>query len=142
VLVAFVCTGNICRSPMAEGFAAAHHPSPAVAFVSSGTSAVNGVPASAKTIRVMADAGIALEGHLSQRLDRVAATEPDMIYTMTETQAAHVRRAHPGLASRVRLLDRDGRDIADPYGRSLEDYVMARDQIAVAVSRRAHEWAG
>jgi protein-tyrosine-phosphatase len=127
---------------MAEGFARTRHSAPGVAFVSCGTDAVNGIAASEKTLRVMADTGIALDGHASQGLGAVAVIDPDRLYTMTELQAAHVRRAHPRLASRVRLLDPDGRDIPDPHGRRLEDYLSARDQIAAAVSRRAQEWAG
>ncbi len=142
MLVAFVCTGNICRSPMAEGFARARHSSPGVAFVSCGIGAIDGVAASARTAQVMADAGIGLDDHLSRGLDEVAASQPDLIYTMTGVQAAQTRRQYPELAPRVRLLDPDGRDVADPYGLSLEHYVTARDQIAAALARRASDWGG
>ena len=140
MLVAFVCTGNICRSPMAEAFARARHRVSGVAFVSAGTAASPGVSASTHTIRVMADTGIDVTGHSTRDLDSVMAKEPDIVYTMTGAQATHIRTVYPGLADRVVLLNGDDGEIPDPYGQDVDTYRRARDVIASAVSRRAPDW--
>lgn len=140
MLVAFVCTGNICRSPMAEAFAGARHRVSGVTFVSAGTSASPGTPASSHAVRVMADIGIDVTNHSSRDLDSVMTEEPDIVYTMTGTQVTHVRNVYPDLADRVILLNGDGGDIPDPYGQNVETYRRARDLIASAISRRALDW--
>ena len=140
MLIVFVCTGNICRSPMAEGFARALRADGSVSFSSAGTHAVSGTSVSARAARVMRESGIDIGAHEATDLYSAAKADPDAVYTMTSPQAAYIRAVHPELAATVELLDPQGNDIADPYGRELADYRTARDLIEQAVRRRAEEW--
>lgn len=142
MLVAFICMGNICRSPMAEAFARTRHHASGVSFVSAGTAASRGLSASRGTVDAMAAAGISVNGHRTRALDDVMKQEPDLIFAMERTHVDVVRRAYPHLTDRVMLLDPDGKEVPDPYGRDYASYEAARDLIAGAVARRAPEWTG
>ena len=140
MLITFVCTGNICRSPMAEGFARASRPRGPITFASAGTHAVAGTPVSARATSVMGEKSIDISAHVAAGLHEAAGRVSDVVYVMTAAHAAYIRAAYPQLAEKVALLDPDGNDIPDPYGRSLDEYRRARDLIQRAVSRRAAEW--
>jgi protein-tyrosine phosphatase len=138
--ILFVCVGNICRSPMARAIAETHHRESAASFCSAGTRAFAGDAPSTTAIAVMDELGIDIGSHRSRPLGDAIAEDPDLIYTMTAAQAEHVRTAFPLHADKVQLMDPDGADIADPYGRDITVYREARDLIAAAISRRAGDW--
>ena len=125
---------------MAEAFARARHGSPGVSFSSTGTAVAAGPAASRGTVDVMAAAGIDVGGHRIRALDDVIRREPDLIFAMERAQVELIRRAYPHLTDRVALLDPDGKEVPDPYGRDLASYEVARNLIALAVARRATEW--
>ncbi len=131
--VVFVCSGNICRSPMAEGIAATLRPDLIVA--SAATHPIAGRAPTPEAQRVMGELDIDISGYRSTGLshDRIMAS--DAIYCMTADHVAIVTRRFPDAAPKVeRLLP--GVDIEDPYGSDLGAYREVRDQIEVAVRRR------
>jgi protein-tyrosine phosphatase len=150
--VVFVCSGNTCRSPMAEALArrlAAERlgvePHEVAArglrFASAGLSAAFGDPASEGATTAAAEAGCSLDGHVAQSLTPELLVQAARVYCMT---AAHVARIHavwPDAADRVTTLAPDGHDIADPFGASLPTYRQVRDEIAQAISARWPEIA-
>lgn len=124
---------------MAEAFARRAAASDEFEFSSAGTHAV-GSGASSHTKRVMAEIGLDVSDHVATNIAPLAENPPDAVYTMTAGQLAYIDSVMPALADRAELLDPKGRDIPDPYGRSLEDYRIARDLIADAVASRAADW--
>lgn len=133
--VTFVCTGNICRSPMAELIA--RHRYPEHTFDSSGTWAMTGWDMTEPARAALGEIGIEDHGHVARPFETAAGSvEPDLIYVMTAEHLDTVVRARPDLADRASLLDPEGRDIADPYGGSIHDYRNARDLIARALDAR------
>lgn len=137
-LVLFVCTGNTCRSPLAEVFArralaerlgvASEQLDEAGYLVESGgTSAFGGAPASANSVTVAGERGLDLEGHQSSALTIDRLIEADLILTMTRGHLATLLEMVPEVAHKAYTLI-DG-DIADPYGGSLDEYRRAADQI-------------
>jgi protein-tyrosine-phosphatase len=142
VRILFVCTGNMCRSALAEGIARARMgPERGVAFESAGFYALDDAPASPHAVEAAAEVGVNLRAHRARTLSRELAHEVDLIYVMTSSQVDSRRLADLRGEGKVHLLDPGGEDVADPYGGDLSTYRQARDHISVAVQARLEEWA-
>lgn len=151
--LAFVCTGNTCRSPMVEALARAAlarrlgcEPGRLGDFGlevrSMGIHAPVGAPASPHSVEVLASRGLDLGAHRATQATLEALLELDTVYGLTRGHVAALEQAlPPGKADRVHLLDPEGRDIADPIGGDLELYAACAAQIEAAVEARLDEWA-
>jgi protein-tyrosine-phosphatase len=135
VNVIFVCTGNTCRSPLAEALArrAAQQRGLDVAFASAGTGAALGAPANDGAILVGLERGVDLSRHRSRPLLPAAVSDDTVVLVMASGHIAGVRAIVPN--ARVYLLDdyashgASSRAVADPYGGDLADYRQAADAI-------------
>ena len=137
----FVCTGNTCRSALAEGIARARlGPESGVASESAGLYALDGAPATPHAQAAAAEAGVDLSAHRARSITRDIVEAADRIYVMTRLQAEALGRVLGEAGRRVSLLDPAGGDIPDPYGGDLDAYRAARDRIIDAVAGRLEEW--
>ena len=85
--VLFICTGNVCRSPMAEGlFQHRMGKRLEVRVASAGIGAMEGFPASENAVEVMAELGIDISNFYSQSLRSELVQQADFIFTMTRQQ--------------------------------------------------------
>ena len=136
----FVCTGNTCRSPMAEGIfrkllsERLNCPEDELVdrgfmVASAGVAAAAGNPASPEGVEILVDRGVDLRGHESQPVTPQLLSQADQIFTMTRSHRDFLVREFPDTASRVNLLARDGSDIIDPIGSGLEEYRRCAEQI-------------
>lgn len=136
----FVCTGNTCRSPMAEGLfrklladrlkcSEDDLVDRGYMVVSGGVAAGRGSPPSPEAVDVLRDRGVDLRGHESQPVTPQLLSQADQIFTMTRSHRELLLRDFPEAAPRVRLLARDGADVIDPIGAGMEEYRRCADQI-------------
>ncbi|MDF7807510.1 low molecular weight protein arginine phosphatase [Pontiellaceae bacterium B12219] len=138
--VLFVCTGNTCRSPMAEALFR-HRIGSDMPWdaKSAGVFADNGAPASPNSIAALRELGIDLTDHRSQPVTAELINEADLIITMSESHADHVLNWFPEVGNKVCLINAFGTskvpaDVSDPFGGSLNTYKRTRDEIDRALS--------
>ena len=139
--ILFVCTGNICRSPMAEAWARRLLSGRGdFRVTSAGVGAPDGQPASTNAVEAMAEVGVDLSRFRSQRLTAALARQADYIFGMTQGHLDSIILAYPEAAERVFLMREfmenvppGGRDIPDPIGMPLSSYLETRAAIMEAM---------
>ena len=135
----FVCTGNTCRSPMAEGLLRNLLGADRGWGISSaGICAGDGAPASPNAVEALREKGIDIASHRAQRLTAELVKGADLLVTMTRGHRDAVLALDPQSADKVFLLKSFGiaqcaADIYDPVGESLDVYRRVRDEIDAAL---------
>ena len=135
-VIVMVCTGNTCRSPMAETLMRELlrkriGREDAVRVLSAGVAASMGSSASPQAIEVMGERKLDLTGHASQPLGEEIMNVADLVLTMTRSHRAAILAAWPEMHDRVFTLRHDGGDISDPIGMPVDAYRQCADQMEV-----------
>lgn len=130
-VILFVCTGNTCRSPMAEGalrmLLSKERPDK-FEVISAGTAAATGFPATIYAIEAVKIWDVDISKHQSQPLTPVLIDRANLILAMMPSHLQEVLRMRPGAKNKTYLFKRfpdpspNGEGVADPIGQALETY--------------------
>jgi len=152
--ILFVCTGNTCRSSMAE--AIANHLvrqkglAAEFSFVSAGTGAWEGCPASPNAIEAVKEYGLDLSFHKAKKVNSSLIVKADLILTMTKGHKAQVAALFPASLDKLytlyEYLGYKGKDIEDPIGGDLAVYQACARELKEAIEKLLDklqlEWGG
>ncbi|MBA7700366.1 Arsenate reductase [subsurface metagenome] len=132
-MILFVCTGNICRSPMAVGLfkkmlaeklgiEESQLESKGYKIISGGTASIYNAPASENAITIMKELGSDISEHLSQPVTLTQIEEADQVYVMTQGHFTTLKEWTPDATDKMSLLNPANEDIQDPIGSGLDVY--------------------
>lgn len=142
----FICTGNTCRSPMAQalcqvllgerlGCAPDAIAQRGWVVASAGVAATDGNRAARHAVDIVRRHGGSLDDHASQCVSAELVRQSDLILAMTRDHLDALLEAYPEAAARARLLHAAGLDIADPVGGDRETYLQTAEALRVEIAR-------
>lgn len=146
VCILFVCTGNTCRSPMAEGICRAmlaekleckldQLQEKGYKVISAGVMAFDGAPATTPALQVSREAEIDLSGHQARMLTVGLLNEADFILVMQRSHYRAVLDISAQAEARTTLLA-DNSEIADPIGMPIEIYRKCAQSISAGLEQQ------
>ena len=146
-MVLMVCTGNTCRSPMAEVLLRKHLADhlgcdlnvledQGVEVMSAGIAAMSGRLPSAEAVDVMREQGLDISSHVSQPVSERLVRYADIIFAMTRSHRDAVVAQWPHTVARTHLLRADEMDVSDPIGGSKDVYRGCAAQIDEQLGHR------
>jgi protein-tyrosine-phosphatase len=151
--ILFVCTGNTCRSPMAEGMFAEIIKSKgmetgAFSIMSAGLMTIDGLEASKHAVAVLLDKGIDISGYQSKRLTGNMIEEADLILTMTlahKIDVIHMSEKAKGKTYTLKEYanpEDNNMDITDPFGMDIDTYRQCAEEIFIALESISNKLTG
>ena len=137
--ILFICTGNTCRSPMAEGFMKdiAEKKGIDVKVSSAGVFAFDGQLVSKEAVEVMKSEGIDISDHRAKTVNKTLLESADLILTMSSSHKRELLRKFDFIKNKVYTLKEyvygSEEDIQDPFGQGIKAYINAKNEIKKSI---------
>ncbi|EIS9945424.1 low molecular weight protein arginine phosphatase [Listeria innocua] len=131
--ILFVCTGNTCRSPLAEKIL--QNMRPDLEVHSAGTRALDGDTISENSREILLQMNLPGE-HTAKKITEADIDWADEIYVMTKNHQAELKSIFPAASNKIQLISEDETDITDPFGGSIEQYEITYYELKSAISER------
>lgn len=122
--ILFICTGNTCRSPMAQELAKQYLVE-GIEISSAGINASEEVRVSEHAVKVLKEKGIDLSRHTAVRLTKEMLDSADYVFTMTKAQEAYLESLYPEFGAKINVFGHwlgSGIEVTDPWGSPIEVY--------------------
>lgn len=139
--ILFICTGNTCRSPMAEGILKdlAEKRGLDIEVRSAGLVAIDDGDISRDAISVLKDIDIDISDIKSKAIDEDLVCEADLILTMSQRHKGNLILKFPFIKDKIFLLNEYAfnmnKDIVDPFGMGRKYYEETRNEIYMAIEK-------
>ncbi|CAC97910.1 TPA: low molecular weight protein arginine phosphatase [Listeria innocua] len=131
--ILFVCTGNTCRSPLAEKIL--QNMRPDLEVRSAGTRALDGVTISENSREILLQMNLPGE-HAAKKITEADIDWADEVYVMTKNHQAELKSIFPAASNKIQLISEDETDITDPFGGPIEQYEITYYELKSAISER------
>lgn len=137
----FVCTGNTCRSPMAEAIYKSFETESDIKVISRGLVVLFSEPINPKAETVLSKHGLKPANHVSKGLKKADIEENSLILTMTENQKKRIQELFPNTKQVFTIKEFVGEmgDVVDPYGGSLVEYEDCYVELARLVKKTVYK---
>lgn len=134
--IGIICTGNICRSPLAEKLL--QRALPLQKIFSAGIEAVEGCPIHPLIEKIAKSFGVDLSNHLSQQLTFKMCKESDLLLCMEKRELLHLHKRYPEFSGKGILYGKwkGEREIPDPMGENIEFF----RSVAFSIEELSHLW--
>ena len=134
--VVFICTGNTCRSPMAEAILETYIQDKSIIVSSRGLMVFGQNPANDSAIYVMKEQGIDIRQHLSKPFDKDELGENTLVLTMTLRHKTVVtQHGFKGEVYSIKEFIGEQGDVNDPYGGDLDVYRTCANELSILIKK-------